>query len=502
MKRIVTTFLMAVALMAPTMTQADNLTADQAREAAAYYMRCNTTLSRLTADQLTLSRQWNNDELGVPSMYLFTTTQNAWIIMAASTVAHPIVGFSDESDIDADNLPVQLEGFLAQHNEWICYVQNEDATRSLTDSPMWTKIVNQKLTVNTKASEILLSTRWDQGDENGTSYNMYSPQILGEYCYTGCVATALAQICKYYEFPKHPVGYKSYTWYYTENGSNKTKFIRLNYADSASLDYSLMKNKISAATPLESRREISRLNYYVGVAVEMQFGTYYNGGGSGTTSNLVANNMSRFFKYQTGTYVLRHSVRDTAFLNSVKRELDMNRPLYMSGSSSIDDGGRDAAGHAWVCDGYKVNGDDTTYHMNWGWNGSGNAFFDLGANNMYIEGQNLNFNGERDGVFQTIITGMIPPRDSTDRDVFVGIADVEDNTTLGSAYPNPATLNVVLPYSSERAADLMVYSVDGRLVHSERVQAGTGEVTLGVSGMPAGIYIYRMGSAHGKFVVR
>ena len=49
---------------------------------------------------------------------------------------------------------------------------------------------------------------------------------------------------------------------------------------------------------------------------------------------------------------------------------------------------------------------------------------------------------------------------------------------------------------------LTVYSVDGRPVISQNVQAGDGVVTINIDKMPAGIYIYRLGGASGKFIVQ
>ena len=133
--------------------------------------------------------------------------------------------------------------------------------------------------------------------------------------------------------------------------------------------------------------------------------------------------------------------------------------------------------------------------MNWGWGGTGNAFYNLVTNNLSISGLGYNFR-----THQSVILNMVPPQDSTD--IQIGVAEVEDMVALGVAYPNPATLSVVLPYSTREAADLQVYSISGRLVESRHVMAGDGEITLRVDSLPAGIYIYRMGNAHGKFVVR
>ena len=98
---------------------------------------------------------------------------------------------------------------------------------------------------------------------------------------------------------------------------------------------------------------------------------------------------------------------------------------------------------------------------------------------------------------------MLPPEDSNIHHNNVGIREVEfDNTLLGTAYPNPATLSVTLPYSTETASDMQVYGIDGRLVSTTHVQPGTGEVTLRVDALPKGVYIYRLNSQSGKFIVR
>ena len=52
----------------------------------------------------------------------------------------------------------------------------------------------------------------------------------------------------------------------------------------------------------------------------------------------------------------------------VYHELQMHRPLLYSGIGNI--------GHVFLCDGYDGAG---CYHINWGWNGSGNGFFRLQA---------------------------------------------------------------------------------------------------------------------------
>ncbi len=500
MKRILTTLVVALSMAVLPNVQAANVTVEQAKDAAAHYLQQRTALTRITADDLTLARQWNNPDLDVPSMYLFKTVKEGWIIIAATTVTNPIVAYSEDEVIDANNLIPPVEWWLGVYNEIVCLAQNEDAQKPLPDSPEWTKLLTHSMPQASKASQYLLSTKWDQGGIRGLDYNMYCPVVRDTVCPVGCVATALAQICKYYSYPAQPTGYKTYYWYSYGNGTGHNILMQLRYSDSAAIDYSIMPNSIqvnangSSVISVERRKEVSRLGYYLGVAVEMQYGP----DGSGTTTDIVTNNMRRFFKYTQGDYLNRRTINDTAFLNGVRREIKMNRPVYMSGASSTGSG-RDAAGHAWVCDGVKDD-EPNMYHMNWGWGGSGNTWYDLGGNQLAAGG--YNFNAMRNGSYQTAIVGMVPPPDSTDRDIYVGIPRTEEDVVLGNAYPNPATINVTLPYRSNNAAELHVFNVSGQLIASCSVVAGEGEVVMNVDQLPAGLYIYRIGNTHGKFVVR
>ena len=129
--------------------------------------------------------------------------------------------------------------------------------------------------------------------------------------------------------------------------------------------------------------------------------------------------------------------------------------------------------------------------MNWGWDGTGNGWYNLGTNYMPISGQGYNFK-----LSQKFINGMVP--DSS----YLDIADVDGNSYLGKPYPNPAVSSVSLPYSTESATDLVIYNIEGSPVATYRVQAGEGKLEVRVDALPAGLYIYRMNSLAGKFIVK
>lgn len=501
MKRIIFSLLGGLALMAAPVAKADNLTEEQAREAAAHYLQHTSDLTRITADQLTLVFQRDNEELNVPALYFFNAPENGWIIMAGTTVMHPVVGYMDKGSLDMSNLPPQMQVWLDQYHEMVCAVQNADAKADYPDCSEWKLLSNKQMSGNTKANDvILMASEWDQGNTvyersgsryvvvgtDGKTYDMLTPLAAANsqyHCPVGCVATALAQICYYYKYPTHQA--KGFVYDSWPGGSDQLKLDTI-----VPFDYSKMANKLFNSTARSKRLEVSRLCYYVGLVVQMQ----YSASGSSSNSYKIMNNFPARFDFNMPTYISR-SGNPQAFINSIRNELTLERPVYMDASNGYEGGsGRDAAGHAFVCDGY--TDDQNMYHFNWGWNGVGNGYFNLvgnTVNDMFIDGQDLSYNKD-----QGVLTKLYPLHPDENE----GIADVTGHATLGAPYPNPASYSVMLPYQTESAADLNIYNALGQQVESIHVQAGVGAVNVHVENMPNGVYIYRLGDAYGKFVVR
>ena len=60
----------------------------------------------------------------------------------------------------------------------------------------------------------------------------------------------------------------------------------------------------------------------------------------------------------------------------------------------------------------------------------------------------------------------------------------------------------MLPYTTPDATQMTIYNIEGKVVATYPVQAGNGELTVNVDGMPSGVYIYRMNSVSGRFMVQ
>ena len=520
MKKLVSSFLMLTALLAGTNAMARNVSLEEAKTAAAAYLRANTDYSRVSADELVLVHQVDNEELGIPAGYFFNVSDWGFIIMSASTAMDPVIGYSYCGNMDINNLPPAMVDWVGGWMNMAKDVQKGDAEKGFEDTDEWTMLLSGVDMPATKANDvILMNEQWDQGDASGADYNMLCPVVGGEYCYTGCVATALAQLCHYYKFPVNPKNTRNYTT--TTNHIN----IRVKF-DTVNFDYSKMPNRIVNSTSQEKRLEISKLGYMVGVAVGMNYGSYSHGGGSSAHSEDVPGCMFRYFKYQRGNLMYRrasfpheafgtssgqtmyyddllnyspynNAVDDETYMSAIRSDLLLNRPVYMGGISSQGGSDRDAGGHAFLVCGYRTNSENM-YYFNWGWGGTVNGFYNLGNNNMSLQYSLGNYNR-----VQEAIVGIIPPHaDSSDVN-FLGISDVEPTAVeFAPAYPNPASYSVNIPSHLNSAADMFIYSMDGRLVEQRHLEAGEDEVEVRVDRMPAGIYVYRVNGVSGKFIVQ
>lgn len=525
MKKLVSSVLVLTALLIGSNAMARNVSLDEAKTAAAAFLSSNTDYSHVSVDELTLIRQDNNEKLGVPAAYFFNVSDWGFIIMSANTAIDAVMGYSTCGNLDVDNIPDAMEYWVGGQIEAVRDVQVLDEDRGFDDTDEWTLLLSGAELPSPKADgDIrLMDETWDQGTPTGNDYNLYCPIVDGKRSYVGCVATALAQIMHYYKYPGNPTGRKSYRTS-THNIQIQVKF------DTVFFDYTKMPNRIGSTTNMESRYEISKLGYMAGVAVNMD----YTPDGSGAHSQDVPNAMHSKFKYETGTLMYRKSsfphevygyygnqaiywddlfdnasfssagyygkgYSDEDYMAAIRYDITHNRPVYMSGTSSSGGSDRDAAGHAFVVCGYRESSTSAKkYYFNWGWGGTGNGWFNLDDNNMPISGGYGNYNRR-----QGVVTGMVPMyADSTDIE-FLDINEVEaSDAVLEAAYPNPATYSVNIPYRLNAAADMFIYSMDGRLVEQRRLEAGEDEAEVRVDRLPAGIYIYRVNGACGKFMVQ
>jgi hypothetical protein len=315
---------------------------------------------------------------GEATMYIFSFTPNGFVIVSADDMATPIIGYSLTNSFGDGLSNPSLVSRLNFYSKQI----KEGKLQKSQDAEVkaeWDALKTGKAQNILAAGTPLLTTTWNQGTANSPTYNLLCPS----YTYTGCVATAMAQIMNYHEWPTSGRG-----WYKYVPAGNPDYGVQ--YADfsSTTYDWSNMPNSLSTSSSDLEKSAVSTLMYHAGVSVSMN----YAADGSGAYSIDVMYALTNYFKYDPttiNTYTFNAS-NTTNWVTMVKSEIDNGRPIYYSGSSAAD------GGHAWVCDGYDAS---NRLHINWGWGGSANGYFACTA--MSPSGMNFTENN-------SIITGIKP----------------------------------------------------------------------------------------------
>lgn len=227
----------------------------------------------------------------------------------------------------------------------------------------------------------LMTTKWNQSPY----YNALCPANS----VTGCVATAMAQIMKYWNYPAKGTGFHSYN--HPTYGTLSANFGGTTY------QWSSMPNTVNSAN-----NAVATLMYHCGVSVNMDYSPQSSGAyviqDSPTPQACSEYALKTYFGYRSTLQgVQRNNYNQTQWINLLKIELNAGRPVLYAGFGS-------GGGHAFVCDGYDNN---NFFHFNWGWGGSSDGYFQTSALNpgsLGTGGGSGGFNSD-----QQVVIGIQPP---------------------------------------------------------------------------------------------
>ena len=306
----------------------------------------------------------------IPQYYIFNNEDGGFVIVSGDDCATPILGYSNDGNIDLDNMPIQLEELLRTYAEEIQYAVNNNLQATDEVAKCWKSYKRSPQAQTTIAViSALITTSWDQYPR----YNNKCPvdaslNAYGGHPTTGCVATAMAQVMKYWEYPKKGYGSKSYRSEYY--GTLTADF------GSTAYDWDNMPLKLSSSTSSAQNNAVATLMYHCGVAVSMNYNSDGHGSSSANTIDWGGGRASaetalkEYFAYaSTVEGKQSSSMSVSAWKSMLKNELDNKRPILYRGVSS-------QGGHAFICDGYDSN---DKFHFNWGWGGQSNGFYSLTA---------------------------------------------------------------------------------------------------------------------------
>ena len=283
------------------------------------------------------------------NLYIYNINEGGFVIVSASRNVKPILAYSFENNFNNDGLG-HAEYFINNYNRDIEYAKSLNIETDESISDLWNDLESNDIKDRAIAVvDPLIETRWNQD----CFYNEYAPYDNWGPCnraYAGCVACAMSQVMKYWNYPEKGKG--SYTYVHHQYGSQSADFGATTYK------WDEMPNEI-----WNQNDAIATLMYHCGVSVDMDYGA----DGSGAQSHDVEAAMRMYFGYSSAKYKERSDYSDEEWISLLKSELDESRPMYFSGSG-------EAGGHAIVCDGYD---DNNYFHFNMGWSGIGDGFYSI-----------------------------------------------------------------------------------------------------------------------------
>lgn len=264
-----------------------------------------------------------------------------------------IVGYADHGTYDANNMPAAMAAFLNNYRATIEAMKqgNASAIKNIAEAKAL-RANNTRAT--TAVSPLLGDIKWNQSEP----YNNMCPKYDGtNLSATGCVATAMAQVMMYWKYPNELKadiqGYETLTHKFKISGETKGQ----------KYDWDNMLPTYTNNNYTQTQANaVAKLMLHCGKAVEMDYGEE-------SGANVTPGRLAKYFGYDSDLMLdlMRSCFTLAEWTAIIDKELQAKRPILYSGRTT-------EGGHQFVCDGSDGNG---LYHINWGWGGYQDGYFDI-----------------------------------------------------------------------------------------------------------------------------
>lgn len=356
-----------------------------------------------------------------PAVYLFSNGSQSMIV-SADDAAPALLGFLDEGRADNSNHSPAYLYWMEQYALQINFLrENPEAKRV---AALQTRAGSRE--------EItpMIKTKWDQG----APYNDLCPEVDGKRSVTGCVATAMAQVLNWHQWPEKGTGSYSYTW--------NDETLKFNYG-ATTFDWANMTDTYGDNSTEAQKKAVATLMYACGVAANMNYSPVE----SGAVMEYVPSKLVDYFNYDKSVSLMLRELYDADSWNdAIYRQLEGSGPVIYCGQSN-------EGGHCFVCDGYA----DGYFHINWGWSGLDDGYFLL---SILDPGDNQGIGGTTSGYSfsQAAIGNLSKPSADSKPSLLMGMTggfkiDLGNITSVAKG----ATVKVV-----GNCTNFSIYDISGR----------------------------------------
>lgn len=375
--------------MVVTQLTAGPVTADQARQKASQFLKGRVVArargSAPAASELKISAVGKDD-----SYYIFNAGNNdGFVVVSGEDATEEILGYSDTGNINLASMPCNMRMLFDMYAAQIKYIRENGIKRQANTRASETK----REAFHLEDVDEKRLARFDQIEP----YDRECPiehddaSNTDRRSCTGCVATAMAEIMYYHQWPQ-------YITHSIPEYVSETKRLQVNEVPSNTQiswnNIIRQYNKYYSFNPFLLDKEqwdnedqanaIANLMKLTGRSVRMD----YSFEGSSAYSESVPFALSHYFSFEESVYDERENYDDEAWIDKICEEIRRNGPLLYSGNSQSDGKG----GHAFVLEGYDK---DEFFDINFGWDGKDNGKYKLNVvkdSMQYVYNQGAVFN--------------------------------------------------------------------------------------------------------------
>ena len=379
---------------------AATVTADQAKTAVQRWLRDDPALG--CPIQGTVGEVRTCTPTNGASFHVVKLAAGGFVVTSADTRRAPVVAFSSGADLvedDANPLWVLLKRDLAIRTQGESsgggarLMGAAPAEVEAANEAKWAKLLGggaQLMSMQGISSvsdvrvEPLVQSKWNQDNVGGNyCYNYYTPN----HYVCGCVATAGAQIMRYFCYPTAAMS--PYTNEYCAVNGTPTTLI----TQGGTYDWGQMPLVPDSSMTDAQRQAIGKLTSDVGICCNMN----YKSGGSSSGGYMLAHVFTNHFGYASAQVANWNTDQSGSanVKNALLSNFDAGLPVALGLDSDYD------GGHEIVGDGYGYS-DGTLYiHFNMGWGGYDDAWYAPPA----MENTQYNFSIV-DGVVYNVFTNL------------------------------------------------------------------------------------------------
>ncbi len=418
--------IITLALLVNITASAKQRTEQQLAQAAQSFLQSGASKGKAIKGKLTFTTPYST-----PQLTVLNSSNGQGVIVANDDAFDPILGYTEDA-IDPNN--------MAPAFQWWLTSVSQSMEKALADGTQPAKA--EKSSKYKEEVPELMTTRWGQQEPYYNLSPTYTKNGRNEFYVTGCVATAMAQVMKYYGYPKKGKGYNKWTFY--PNGKNGAgTSVRVSFA--TEYDWDNMLDTYTKGSYNDTQATaVATLMKACGGSVSMM----YAADGSGAYASDACLAMRKNFLYNQGCkYYTRSFMPKDVWMDIIYRELNDGCPILYGGAT------KDGSGHEFVFDGYDKNG---FVHVNWGWDGTNDGFFDVKLLNS------------REGSFteqQNMVIVRLPD-------------DIRFDGSYHSLWGSPTGLNLAQVGASVRTNNFTAYNLD--------VEPFTGKVELVAQNLATG----------------